>query len=106
MKFNAIATLALAQEDPPVKIAYLPQNRFDLQRSFLDNLLKQLARKDKTFTFELVSYETNADIHACLIDGTCLAALDYENNVETPANHGSIRRLMEASQLEASTQLL
>ena len=63
-----------------MKIAYLSQNRYDLQNSFISNLLKQLERAEESFQYELVSYVETSEIDACLMDGSCLAALDYDYN--------------------------
>ena len=62
----------------PAKIAYLTQNRYDLQNSFISNLLKQLEREENDFSYELISYESDDQIVSCIEDGSCLASLDYE----------------------------
>ena len=59
------------------QIAYLAENRFEMQNFFLFNLLGHLERKDRDLVFELVNYNSEEEIQACLADGTCLATLDY-----------------------------
>lgn len=62
----------------PSQIAYLAENRFDLQNNFLANFLSQLEERDSQFSYELVSFSDEKDIDSCLANGSCLASINYQ----------------------------
>ena len=75
-----LVAVGAAIRPTPVKLAYLTQNRFDLQNSFVSNLFAHIENDDLNgFAFELASYDTAEDIQKCLFSGACLAALDYDS---------------------------
>ena len=76
---TALGCLLTQAQDEVAQIAYLPENRYNLQNDFVSNLLARI-ENEGDFQFQLVSYQSLAEIEACLQDGTCVAAIDYEYN--------------------------
>ena len=72
-----VVTGQVSNGNRPIQVAYLAENRFDLQNNFLANFLGHLEKIDNQFSFELQSFSSEVDLVNCLATGSCLASLDY-----------------------------
>ena len=62
VKLSALLTLVASaktlEDSDPVKIAYLPQTRYDLQNSFLSSLFDSVGKSGAAIDFELITYDS------------------------------------------------
>ena len=83
-----------SQEQKPTILGYLAQNRFEMQNSFVTNLLKHIKREDDSdFDFDTKSLSSEAEVESCLDSGECSAILCYNHEEE----HNSGRMLAQDS---------
>ena len=78
-----MASASADQSNSKIEIAYLDDDRYLMQNTFIINLFNQIQHtkeaKEKGVNFELKEYADVKQIEDCLSNGTCLAALDYND---------------------------
>ena len=83
----ALVSAAPLSDTGLAQIAYLPSTKYDLQNAFLSSLFSSIDKSGQpSFQYELVTYESQDAINACLRDGTCLASFNYEDDLQPDAN--------------------